>query len=70
MNRQERRSKSRHMRDRCAVCDGSLRGGPIRMIGGGPAAGVTGHIECIDGVVEHLVEEHGLVYLGDFQVEP
>ncbi len=70
MNRQERRASSRHPAARCDVCKGSLRGGLVRTIVGGPADGLMGHVECIDGVVAHLVEEHGLGYGGDFPVEP
>jgi hypothetical protein len=70
MNRQERRAKSVHQRDRCGVCGGSLRGGLTRRIGGGPVDGLTGHVDCIDFVVQHPVAKHGMAYLGDVQVDP
>jgi hypothetical protein len=72
MKRQERRGRttqSRHNKDRCDVCRGSLVGGLVRTISGGPESGLRGHVECIDGVVAHLVEEHGCGYLGDIRFD-
>ncbi len=65
--RRQRPSDGHHQR--CGVCRRRLHEADLcRWIAGGPEDGLYGHAACIDGVVVHLVEVHGLIYCGDHQL--
>jgi hypothetical protein len=63
-------TERRHKVARCEVCEERLvEGETVRTLLGGPSSGLHGHAACIDGVIAHFVDAHGLTYAGDFEVD-